>query len=301
MIKMRKFKEEIYGNLATVYHRTSYSNLINAVYTEGFKPGSGAMYGKGFYSTYDLDSQENQEMKEVYGNIVVKFSVSIEKFFIFDYSEFIKSPNYKKLRSKKDTFLMDQIKYFNISLNHNVNLNYEGHRFSSSSAEYVYKHSNLYSRVEGIIFTGDSDGRVLVAYNTNLIIPISYRLDGEKDFTKVERNKAYFKQVLMNKLKPQNVDSLNTYFSWIKRISTENMKYHIDKDNNFVWESGTFCMGKWLRGIWLDGIWEQGNWVGGQIYSKKYSVLVTSSVDPNEFYDLEKKVQSLEDLKKRVE
>jgi len=37
-------KEKIYGNMATVFHRTSVSDLVNKVYTEGFKPGYGDFY-----------------------------------------------------------------------------------------------------------------------------------------------------------------------------------------------------------------------------------------------------------------
>ena len=37
-------KEAIYGNMATVFHRTSISDLVNKIFDSGFKPGDGAMY-----------------------------------------------------------------------------------------------------------------------------------------------------------------------------------------------------------------------------------------------------------------
>jgi len=64
MIKIINFKEKIYGNMAIVFHRTSVSDLVNKVFTSGFKPGTGDKYGRGFYATYELESQERPEMKK---------------------------------------------------------------------------------------------------------------------------------------------------------------------------------------------------------------------------------------------
>jgi hypothetical protein len=47
------YLEDIYGNKATVYHRTRIKNIVDIIYDVGFKPGKGASYGKGFYSTYE--------------------------------------------------------------------------------------------------------------------------------------------------------------------------------------------------------------------------------------------------------
>lgn len=43
MRRILSLNEKIYGNMATVFHRTSVSDLVNKVYTSGFKPGSGEM------------------------------------------------------------------------------------------------------------------------------------------------------------------------------------------------------------------------------------------------------------------
>lgn len=205
MIQIKKFNldEKIYGNMATVFHRTSVSNLVNEVYTDGFKPGSGDMYGKGFYATYELSSQERSDMKH-YGNIIIKFIVPIEDFFIFDYDEFIKSPNYKKLgRPSKSDFIIEQGKYFNIPETRLINVyKREAEEFYDSRNKFYtsdialafLRDINLDRYVEGIIFTGRRDGHVLVSYNPKNIIPVSYREDGGKDFKSVERNKDYLKQ-----------------------------------------------------------------------------------------------------------
>jgi len=259
MIKMQRYNEKIYGNLATVYHRTSFTNLIDAVYTSGFKPGEGDMYGVGFYSTYELKSQERNSMTQTYGDIVVKFSVAIENFFIFDYSEFIKSPNYRHLKSTKETFIDDQIKYFNIGVEKEVR-SYDN-KFSSTLALHLYRYSDLAYKVQGIIFTGERDGKVLVAYETGLIVPLSYRTDGMKSFEKVDTNKEYFKKALKRKIDTSKMEIKG--FSWFTNATKSNFSFETDNYNHITWLKGTWEDGIWEEGTWKDGTWKDGTWLHG--------------------------------------
>jgi hypothetical protein len=183
--------------MATVFHRTSVSDLVNKVYTEGFKPGDGAMYGEGFYATYELESQQKENMK-TYGNIIVKFAVPIENFLIFDYSEFIKSPNFKKLGhpSIKD-FLPLQFNLFKIKGTENDGFSAIAKIVYTSDIAHSYVKSipNFTKLCQGIIFTGRNDGRVLVAYDTTILMPLSYSVDDGETFESVEKNKEYLKKV----------------------------------------------------------------------------------------------------------
>ena len=45
-----------------------------------FKSGSGAMYGEGLYTCYDL----NPEIAQTYGNVILRFDVDISNFLIFN-------------------------------------------------------------------------------------------------------------------------------------------------------------------------------------------------------------------------
>ena len=180
-------KEKIYGNMATVFHRTSVSDLVNKVYTEGFKPGFGAMYGKGFYATYELESQQRKEMQQ-YGNIIVKFAVPIENFFVFDYEEFIKSPNFKKLGQPSiENFLRAQLNYFKMSYKRDLST-IDSIAYTSDLAFSFFKRIQNFKKLcQGIIFTGRSDGHVLVAYDTRILIPLSYSIDDGETFESVEK------------------------------------------------------------------------------------------------------------------
>ena len=248
--------------MASVYHRTSTSNLINAIYTEGYRPGSGDMYGKGFYSTYDLKSQENPHMVDVYGNIVIKFAVPIENFFIFDFEEFIKAPIYRDLkkRSTEATFIDDQIKYYEIKEKQILEYPYDT-RFSSKLAFYYYKYSNLIQKVKGIIFTGKHDGKVLICYQTNLIMPVSFRIEGEKDFQKVEKNKEYLRQILLRKTGAINRE--DELPKWLNKANISNEEISVNSLGEVTWEDGFWEDGFWEDGVWNDGIWNNGTWKDG--------------------------------------
>ena len=189
-------KEAIYGNMATVFHRTSISDLVNKIFDSGFKPGSGDMYGKGFYSTYELKSQLRSNMIETYGPIVVKFAVPISTFFVFDYEEFVKSPNFKKLgKPSSDEFLKAQFEFFKMNYS---DFSFEKayySKFTSETALWCTKNiPNFKKLCEGIIFTGSRDGKVLVSYNTKLIYPLAYTPNDGKTWEKVEKNREYLKK-----------------------------------------------------------------------------------------------------------
>jgi len=190
-------KEAIYGNMATVFHRTSISDLVNKIFDSGFKPGDGAMYGRGFYSTYELKSQLRASMEEIYGPIIVKFACPIQTFFIFDYEEFKKSPNFKKLgKPSYGEFLKAQFEFFKMDYSDFSFKKAYYSKFTSETAYWCTKNiPNFKKLCEGIIFTGSRDGKVLVSYNTKLIFPLSYTLNDGETWEKVELNLDYLKKV----------------------------------------------------------------------------------------------------------
>jgi len=188
-------KEAVYGNMATVFHRTSVSDLVNKVFDSGFKPGNGDMYGKGFYSTYELESQLRANMSDTYGPIIVKFACPISTFFVFDYEEFKKSPNFNKLgKPNEKNFLKAQFEFFKMDYS---NFDFSKKQsYTSETALWCTKNiPNFKKLCEGIVFTGSRDGKVLVSYNTKLIFPLSYSTNNGKTWEKVEKNKDYLKKV----------------------------------------------------------------------------------------------------------
>lgn len=208
--------------MATVFHRTSISDLVNKIFDSGFKPGSGDMYGKGFYSTYSFSSQGRESMKETYGPIVVKFAVPISTFFIFDYEEFKKSPNFNKLKKpSKENFLIEQFKFFKMDYSKFSQEEADFNYHSSATALWCYKNIKNFTKLcEGIVYTGQHDGQCLLSYNTKLVMPLSYTLDEGRSWEKVELNLDYLKKVAKVKnrfiqdlsVKPEDFDIMNYEF-----------------------------------------------------------------------------------------
>lgn len=248
--------------MTIVYHRTSYDDLINSVYTSGFKAGKGNFYGDGFYGTYDLISQEKSNMAEKYGHIIVKFAVPIEDFFIFEWEEFIKAPIYKELEANEDNFIEKQIEYYHIDLYDNISNIPNDANYSSRIALWLYHNSNLERKVLGIIFEGSSDGKIIVAYDTESIIPLSYKVDGDSDFSKVNRNKDYMKRVLRRKLSPFYTKGKDIP-KWLQNATKKDEDFYIKPGGFVVWRNGKWISGVWENGEWQAGIWFDGTWFDG--------------------------------------
>ncbi len=294
-MKLFTILEDIYGRYATVYHRTSVEDLVNRIYDSGFKPGSENLYGKGFYATYDLESQfKESDMGEVYGNVLVKFQVNIDNFLILDYSEFIKSPLGRQLKYTKEDFIFKQLDYFKINYNEDIVDEYiYEEQYSSELALYIYEYNpNLYKKINGMIFIGNTDGRVLVCYHpNNLLIPISYSLNVDDGYyftpskkianlkwIKGDTNLKYLKSIFRSRLNSFNKNKSQiikfkdnlTYeiieekFPWFLDDDVEMYDVVIGiKGDKLVWYDG-----EWKSGIWEDGIWKDGyfmgTWKGGK-------------------------------------
>jgi hypothetical protein len=57
----------------------------------------------------------------------------------------------------------------------------------------------------------------------------------------------------------------------------------------------------WKGGTWISGTWKGDTWKHGSIYSHKFDSYVYSEKNPLEFYNIERKSKSIEELKKLVD
>lgn len=72
--------EAVYGNMATVFHRTK---KPTEMISQGYKYGGGSMYGDGLYCCFDIHSQFNHSMDH-YGDYIIKIAVNLDNFLILD-------------------------------------------------------------------------------------------------------------------------------------------------------------------------------------------------------------------------
>lgn len=204
--------EEIYGNIATVYHRCNNINTtLNALKNKNWKGGSstGEMYGHGVYTCFQpsklvkLDATSNT----MYGDYVIKFALKgIENFFIFDYNI------YKKLnpRSKatKANYIDEQNNKFGLRVPLKAEVDDDNyHAFAKQ-----YKFEN-HKRVNGIIYHGHQDGDVAIIFNHYSLTPIAWmkgtKIDSSVKWHKIEGRKNFSNEndetnPIMDKDNPKN-------------------------------------------------------------------------------------------------
>jgi hypothetical protein len=223
--------EKIYGMQAVVYHRTKTEDIVKGIIKQGFKIGSGAMYGAGVYCTYDLNSQLNSEMFNTYGPIIVKFAVYIQDFLILDYSVS------RQLYGKNYT-LVDQLKKKNIKITDEKIESYskqlETLKFSSDVALIFYGNFKvILNKFKGLIFTGRRDGAVLVSYDSNILIPLSFC---ETDTTGRNIIKPWEKVLNKETLKRYVIGKSNVQNKILTPLEKLKQMYDsiISKDNFFI-------------------------------------------------------------------
>jgi hypothetical protein len=203
-----ELKEEITSGSVIVYHRTGRNGSpVEGIAADGYRVGERAIHGIGVYTTYDLNSQLNLGMINMYGNIIIESKViSMKDFLIFDYDMA------KRIYGNKNYTLERQLrlilgKDFNL-LNEKdfetLNIELTTFKYTGDVAYKFYmKHKNIIPKLRGIVFTGDSDGKVLISYDRKNVEPLRYTLDEGKTWKNIINKNIY------QRLKGYNDDSNN--------------------------------------------------------------------------------------------
>ena len=188
------------------YHRTNGTNIAS-IAKNGFVPGGGAMYGRGWYMCYDLDSQLNYRMK-FYGDSLIKSEIFPKGLLIFDYniSKKIYGADYTLVDQllEQDIFRSeDEIPKVFYQMSKVLEQTFTTPSFSAAiaanswtsgknpvkvglydSAEGWGGNKNSFldqntgtpknKKITGIMFSGNHDGNVVVIYNPDTAKPIEY-------------------------------------------------------------------------------------------------------------------------------
>jgi hypothetical protein len=200
--QLKKLNEDITASRMIVYHRTGKKTGFNPsknIADIGYNIGKGDVYGYGVYTTYDIESQLNDRMRNIYGNIIIESQIlDISKFLIFNYD--IAKKIYKS--RYQFGYQLEQIlgkkEWLNYKNNDTIkdihNILDEGNvEYTSNLAQDFSKlfRDSILRKLNGIIFTGQSDGNVLVVYNRRNIEPLRYSEDDGQTWTNVRNVKTY--------------------------------------------------------------------------------------------------------------
>lgn len=176
MITFKKYVilERIVGNTGWVYHRTRENPETHSLFKSGINLSSNAkaLYGQGLYSTYDLESQLNERMIELYGNYIIKGKINLDGMVILDKEVY-------DLKGSKESF-DEYLKSLNLGLGEKLVTSYE---YTSDIALKIYKQV-ISQKHSGLVFTGRQDGRVAVIYDKQNFIPYMWSDDNGSSWQK---------------------------------------------------------------------------------------------------------------------
>ena len=167
--------EKIVGNTGWVYHRTKNNPEESDIVKYGIKPSSNqsALYGKGLYCCYDLDQQLKPKMKN-YGRFILKGKIDLNGFAILDEDVFrLANPrgDFEKHLKEIGTSLMEAKDRSILP-------------YTSRIAQRIWKKCKQ-NGYNGIVFTGESDGKVSVIWNRRNFIPYQYSKDDGENWEKL--------------------------------------------------------------------------------------------------------------------
>jgi len=195
--------EKVFGALAIGYHRTHNIKNLKEIGTTGFKAGNGKTYGTGIYLTYDFYDQQDERMKETYGPFIIRAKVNLDGFLIFD-NDVAKivygidatvpsdDPWSKKTFIDKHKLLEPQFKRLGLPIKEIEKIVSKLKSGSNITSNAALVAAGLFSnKIKGMVFTGESDGRVIVAYDASRVIPFSWArvIDLDKNLEQVKWNK----------------------------------------------------------------------------------------------------------------
>jgi hypothetical protein len=170
--------EAVTGARAVVYHRTKKRDNVAHISSAGFTAGEGALYGRGIYTTYDLHSQFSDYMKR-YGTFIIKSAVDLRGFLILDaepcravYGKLLTPLEQAKKFAWSGKWKQRAMAVNNGWLDGRV-FDPAVFEYSSKAAKHIHD-VEMITGMRGIVYTGKNDGRCVVVYDADSIIPLSY-------------------------------------------------------------------------------------------------------------------------------
>jgi hypothetical protein len=176
--------ENIYGNVATVYHGTKSASAAKSMATWGHFPGLRGAYGQGVYAIYD-DAAVARHIG--YGNYMIKYMVNMDGFLILNKDAKIvygdkcmPSDQLDKMgipwRKMGDRFEELDPWELSISLAHTDVpdlVNQLDSSFPNSAFAHNILTSPLRAYLNGIFFTG-GHGKELIGFDSSVFKPIAF-------------------------------------------------------------------------------------------------------------------------------
>ena len=190
----RKYlNERVYGNLITVYSRTTSEDIVANIATEGWKVGNYGDYGPAIYMVYGFEPSDYAD--RTYGTHVMKFALQANnKLLILGDEEAAKKVFGKELSVEEQLKLFAPESLENKYIAKWVESTRQSKRFSGGSMPI----RELKKYINGILLYNSKDGHIAIIYNPDGVltmlswakIPKDYKFKSDDD-TRKEKTYEY--------------------------------------------------------------------------------------------------------------
>jgi len=178
--------EEVFGAQSFVYHGSSTKpkDFIKLLASDQFAPGlgSGSAYGRGLYTVYTYEGSNTE--RGTYGNYIYKFKINLYGFICFDRD--VAKMVYGKELSPGDQARLLGKQLLGQKLDEVMKF-YQDEDLSQTTSGPAHDSSRfLTGKVKGILFTGDTDGKVAVVYDPNQLTLFAWKKIDQQTWNKID-------------------------------------------------------------------------------------------------------------------
>ena len=200
---------------AIIYHRTS-KEALSGIIATGFQAGGGAMYGQGFYATLDLESQNNDYMLSSYGDTITKWFIPhLNHFVIFNPILANMVHGTSSIEEQLKKIVGENLPQLDTNVSNYTKIAKSAPNALKFSQDYLDKlNAQQKDKIAGLIFSGENDGNIFVAYNNDEIV----------------FNGFIYAPSIMNSAQ---LNKLKTGHGWQSRVDSQRIKdvYQMPKDD----------------------------------------------------------------------
>ena len=178
--ELDNLKEDIVSGQSIVWHRTKTVENIELIKKNGFKIGKRNIFGDGIYACFELEHQLNKTNEIRYGKIIVECKVKSFKDFLILFPQ-----EAKNVYGEKNWRIKDQLKsILGVNLYNQI---WKTQPLPEKACEridagkYVTalgEEFNVFKPyIQGWVYNSTLDGKAVVCYNENNVIPLQYSED----------------------------------------------------------------------------------------------------------------------------
>lgn len=243
--ELDKLDENITSGQSIVWHRTK-KEALPLIQKNGYLVGAGNAVGDGVYACFDFESQLD-EYNRYYGNIIVECKIkSLEGFLIMFPQEArnvygVKNASFDNQLRKlfdKETYKKVKIKLTDKICEAIDN----GEYVKGDGIEFYQTYLSPFEEYfKGLVYNAFGDGKSIVSYNENNLIPLRYTEDEGQTWKPFTDKNVYnrSKEELKNIQKDySNLETYQIYFKLkdapelVSKFSKEQL-YSLDVENVF--------------------------------------------------------------------